>query len=132
MAARDELATGLQAAAALLTDSGLRFTTHCRGGFSTLPEGRQRRAAIDDNRVAIVSDTSAMSASGLARRPRGSCCTLFGRKINFRAMGTTASICCSSPCSSCQIASAASTRFSRGIFFQSNDGRTGAMGPSYT
>jgi sugar phosphate isomerase/epimerase len=44
---------GLEAAARMLTDSGLRFTTHCRGGFFTLPEGAARRAAIDDNRVAI-------------------------------------------------------------------------------
>ncbi|HEY8587977.1 MAG TPA: sugar phosphate isomerase/epimerase family protein [Naasia sp.] len=44
---------GLLTAASMLADSGLRFSTHCRGGFFTLPEGRQRRAALDDNRVAI-------------------------------------------------------------------------------
>ena len=31
---------GLDVAARMLADSGLRFTTHCRGGFFTLPEGR--------------------------------------------------------------------------------------------
>ncbi|MEV8268347.1 sugar phosphate isomerase/epimerase family protein [Microbacterium sp. NPDC076911] len=44
---------GLAAAASMLTDSGLRFTTHCRSGFFTMPEGPQRRASIADNLVAI-------------------------------------------------------------------------------
>ena len=54
---------GLATAAKLLTDSGLRFTTHCRGGFFTLPEGPQRRAAIDDNRVAI-EEAATLAAAG--------------------------------------------------------------------
>jgi hypothetical protein len=31
-------AVGLATAASMLTDSGLRFTTHCRSGFFTMPE----------------------------------------------------------------------------------------------
>ena len=54
---------GLATAAKLLTDSGLRFTTHCRGGFFTLPEGAQRRTAIDDNRVAI-EEAATLAAAG--------------------------------------------------------------------
>ena len=46
---------GLATAAKLLTDSGLRFTTHCRGGFFTLPGGpaaprRDRRQPRRDRR----------------------------------------------------------------------------------
>jgi len=36
---------GLQTAASMLADSGLRFTTHCRGGFFTLDEGPARRGS---------------------------------------------------------------------------------------
>ncbi|NYE21580.1 sugar phosphate isomerase/epimerase family protein [Microbacterium immunditiarum] len=56
---------GLATAARMLTDSGLRFTTHCRGGFFTMPEGPDRRASIDDNRVAI-EETAALAAAGAA------------------------------------------------------------------
>ena len=44
---------GVPTAARLLAESGLRFSTYCRGGFFTLPEGAERRAALDDNRRAI-------------------------------------------------------------------------------
>jgi sugar phosphate isomerase/epimerase len=54
---------GLDAAARMLADSGLRFTTHCRGGFFTAPEGPERRAAMDDNRRAIV-ETATLAAAG--------------------------------------------------------------------
>jgi sugar phosphate isomerase/epimerase len=54
---------GLQTAASMLADSGLRFTTHCRGGFFTVPEGPSRRASIDDNRVAI-EETATLAAAG--------------------------------------------------------------------
>lgn len=54
---------GLDVAAQMLADSGLRFTTHCRGGFFTLPEGAARRAAIDDNRRAI-EETATLAAAG--------------------------------------------------------------------
>jgi len=56
---------GLATAAQMLTDSGLRFTTHCRGGFFTMPEGSARRASIDENRVAI-DETAALAAAGAA------------------------------------------------------------------
>nr|MBP6683935.1 sugar phosphate isomerase/epimerase [Leucobacter sp.] len=49
----------------MLADSGLRFTTHCRGGFFTLPEGPERRAALDDNRRAI-EETAALAAAAAA------------------------------------------------------------------
>ncbi|PRB02909.1 sugar phosphate isomerase/epimerase [Microbacterium sp. MYb64] len=54
---------GLDVAARMLADSGLRFTTHCRGGFFTLPDGAERRAALDDNRRAI-EETAALAAAG--------------------------------------------------------------------
>lgn len=54
---------GLKTAAQMLTDSGLRFTTHCRGGFFTLTEGPARRASIDDNRVAI-EEAATLAAAG--------------------------------------------------------------------
>ena len=54
---------GLDIAARMLADSGLRFTTHCRGGFFTLPDGPARVAALDDNRRAI-DETAVLSAAG--------------------------------------------------------------------
>ncbi|MDN3494828.1 sugar phosphate isomerase/epimerase family protein [Planococcus sp. APC 4015] len=54
---------GLRTAAHMLSDSGLRFTTHCRGGFFTLPDGPARRAALDDNRRAI-DETAALASAG--------------------------------------------------------------------
>ncbi|POX67851.1 xylose isomerase [Microbacterium sp. Ru50] len=54
---------GLATAAAMLTDSGLRFTTHCRAGFFTMPEGPARRSSIDDNRVAI-DEAAALAVAG--------------------------------------------------------------------
>ncbi|MFE6997110.1 sugar phosphate isomerase/epimerase family protein [Microbacterium sp. NPDC057659] len=54
---------GLDTAVKMLADSGLRFSTHCRGGFFTLPEGPERRASIDDNRRAI-DETAALAAAG--------------------------------------------------------------------
>ncbi len=54
---------GLATAAAMLSDSGLRFTTHCRAGFFTMPEGPARRASIDDNRVAI-EEAATLAAAG--------------------------------------------------------------------
>ena len=56
-------AVGLDTAARMLTDSGLRFTTHCRGGFFTLPEGPERLAALDDNRRAI-EETATLARAG--------------------------------------------------------------------
>jgi len=54
---------GLDTATKMLADSGLRFTTHCRGGFFTLPEGPGWTAALDDNRRAI-EETAALAAAG--------------------------------------------------------------------
>lgn len=54
---------GLRVAATMLTDSGLRFTTHCRAGFFTMPEGHARRTSIDDNRVAI-EEAATLAAAG--------------------------------------------------------------------
>ena len=54
---------GLALASRMLSDSGLRLTTHCRGGFFTLPDGLARRAALDDNRVAI-EETATLAAAG--------------------------------------------------------------------
>ncbi|WP_341977616.1 sugar phosphate isomerase/epimerase family protein [Microbacterium sp. LWO13-1.2] len=56
-------AVGLDVAARMLSDSGLRFSTHCRGGFFTLPEGPERDAALDDNRRAI-EETATLAAAG--------------------------------------------------------------------
>jgi sugar phosphate isomerase/epimerase len=56
---------GLATAAAMLRDSGLRLTTHCRAGFFTMPEGSRRRASIDDNRVAI-DEVALLAASAAA------------------------------------------------------------------
>lgn len=56
---------GLDAAAALVRDSGLRVSSMCRGGFFTPLEGPERRRAIDDNRAAI-DETAAMAEAGAA------------------------------------------------------------------
>ncbi|MBH0052582.1 sugar phosphate isomerase/epimerase [Salinibacterium sp. SWN139] len=56
---------GLSVAASMLNGSGLRFTTHCRSGFFTMPEGKERRASIDDNRVAI-EEAATLAAAGAA------------------------------------------------------------------
>ena len=55
-------AFGLAAAARMLTDSGLRFSSHCRGGFFTAPKGPTRKASIDDNKVAI-EETATLAAA---------------------------------------------------------------------
>jgi len=54
---------GLDTAAKMLADSGLRFSTHCRSGFFTMPEGPARRASIDDNRLAI-DEAATLAAAG--------------------------------------------------------------------
>jgi sugar phosphate isomerase/epimerase len=47
----------------MLADSGLRFSTYCRAGFFTMPEGPARRASLDDNRAAI-EEAATLAASG--------------------------------------------------------------------
>ena len=54
---------GLDEATRMLADSGLRFSTHCRGGFFTLPAGPRRTEALDDNRRAI-EETATLAAAG--------------------------------------------------------------------
>lgn len=54
---------GLAQSARMLADSGLRFSSYCRGGFFTVPEGAQRRRSIDDNRAAI-EETGTLAAAG--------------------------------------------------------------------
>lgn len=54
---------GLDEACRMLADSGLRFSSHCRGGFFTLPEGPEWDKALDDNRRAI-DETAALAAAG--------------------------------------------------------------------
>lgn len=54
---------GLDEAARRLTDSGLRLSTYCRGGFFTVPEGARRRTALDDNRRGI-EETATLAAAG--------------------------------------------------------------------
>jgi sugar phosphate isomerase/epimerase len=56
---------GLPDAVRMVADSGLRVSSHCRGGFFTLPDGAARTAALDDNRRAI-DETAALAAAGAA------------------------------------------------------------------
>lgn len=58
-------AVGLSAATSMLADSGLRFTTHCRGGFFTASDDAARRVSINDNKTAI-DETAALAAAGAA------------------------------------------------------------------
>ncbi|MBO0812171.1 MAG: sugar phosphate isomerase/epimerase [Microlunatus sp.] len=44
---------GLDKAARLIKDSGLRVSSLCRGGFFTAEPGRARSEALDDNRLAL-------------------------------------------------------------------------------
>ncbi len=57
------LEVGLAEAARRFGDTGLRFSTYCRGGFFTMPEGPARRASIDENRRGI-EETAALAAAG--------------------------------------------------------------------
>lgn len=54
---------GLAEAARLVAGSGLRVSTHCRGGFFTVPDGPDRVAALDDNRRAI-EEAATLAAAG--------------------------------------------------------------------
>jgi sugar phosphate isomerase/epimerase len=56
---------GLAASARMIADSGLRYSTHCRGGWFTAEPGPARDAALDDNRRAI-DETAALAAAGAA------------------------------------------------------------------
>ncbi|WP_354030389.1 sugar phosphate isomerase/epimerase family protein [Curtobacterium sp. 1544] len=54
---------GLTEAVRMVADSGLRVSSHCRGGFFTLPPGAERLRALDDNRRAI-DETAALAGAG--------------------------------------------------------------------
>lgn len=54
---------GLATATRMVTDSGLRVSSVCRGGFFTAAEASERRAALDENRRAI-EETAALTAAG--------------------------------------------------------------------
>ncbi|CAL9566746.1 hypothetical protein SUDANB145_04737 [Streptomyces sp. enrichment culture] len=62
---------GVQAAAGLVRDAGLRVTTLCRGGFLTATDPDARKAALDDNRRAVDeaatlgTDTLVLVSGGL-------------------------------------------------------------------
>jgi sugar phosphate isomerase/epimerase len=52
---RDRVAeVGLVEAAARVADAGLRVSSLCRGGFLTAPDDAGVRAALDDNRAAVL------------------------------------------------------------------------------
>jgi sugar phosphate isomerase/epimerase len=55
---------GLDTAAQMLADAGLRVSSHCRGGFFTVPGKAARLAALDDNRRAI-DEAAALGAPAL-------------------------------------------------------------------
>lgn len=55
---------GLAESVKLVAGSRLRVSSVCRGGFFTVPEGPQRRDAIDDNRRAI-DEAAALGAPAL-------------------------------------------------------------------
>ncbi|WP_066520921.1 sugar phosphate isomerase/epimerase family protein [Curtobacterium ammoniigenes] len=54
---------GLESAVRLIEDSGLRVSSHCRGGFFTEPDPAKRQLVLDDNRRAI-EETAALAAAG--------------------------------------------------------------------
>lgn len=56
---------GLDRAATMLADSGLRLSSLCRGGFVTALDPRERRAALDENRRAI-EETATLATAGAA------------------------------------------------------------------
>jgi sugar phosphate isomerase/epimerase len=56
---------GLGPAVKMVTDSGLRVSSLCRGGFFTAADENLRRAALDENRRAI-EETAALAAAGSA------------------------------------------------------------------
>jgi sugar phosphate isomerase/epimerase len=67
---------GLDRAVAMVSDSGLRVSSLCRGGFFTMAEGAARRAAIDDNKhaldeaAALGAPTLVLVAGGLPEASR--------------------------------------------------------------
>lgn len=67
---RDKVAEhGLDAAAQLLTESGLTVTSLCRGGFFTLPDWKAENEAAVDECVALSTNVLVLVVGGL---PQGS------------------------------------------------------------
>jgi sugar phosphate isomerase/epimerase len=62
---------GVEKAAKLVADSGLRVSSLCRGGFFTAPTDEERKAAVADNRraleeaAALGTDTLVLVSGGL-------------------------------------------------------------------
>ena len=56
---------GLEAAARLVRESGLRVSSLCRGGFFTMPDGPERRASIADN-LRAIEETAVLASAGAA------------------------------------------------------------------
>src|SRR5690554_1674727 len=63
---------GLDRAARMLADSGLRFTSHCRGGFFTMTDRAEWGRSLDENRRAI-DETATLAAAGAPEIGRASC-----------------------------------------------------------
>lgn len=61
---------GLDTARGWIEDAGLRVSSVCRGGFLTVSEGADRRAALDSNRAAI-EETAILQADTLVLVPGG-------------------------------------------------------------
>ncbi len=67
---------GLDRAVAMVSDSGLRVSSLCRGGFFTMTEGSSRRAALEDNKraldeaAALGAPTLVLVAGGLPANSR--------------------------------------------------------------
>ncbi|WP_010205062.1 sugar phosphate isomerase/epimerase family protein [Salinibacterium sp. PAMC 21357] len=55
---------GLPEAVKMIEGSGLRVSSHCRGGFFTTEEGPIRRASMEDNKVAL-DEAAALGAPAL-------------------------------------------------------------------
>lgn len=52
---RDRVAeAGLENAAKMIRDAGLRVSSLCRGGFLTAPDSEGQRAALEDNKAAVL------------------------------------------------------------------------------
>lgn len=56
-------AVGLDLAARMITDSGLRVSGLCRGGFFTVADPRTRRAALAEN-LRAIEETAVLAAAG--------------------------------------------------------------------
>ena len=88
---------------------------------------------VENTQLKLTYSASEATVTPPAVLISGSAIGIYGSAGRMgRAIATIASTCCSRPCSSCQNDSAASVRFSSGIFFQRSDGRTGGMFRSYT